>query len=142
MKGPFFADTGFWIALIRQDDQLHFRGVRWQEWLHQQSIRIVTTESVLWEWLNTCSGRRLRKKAAQGYRRCHQGKKVEVIPFQSEQTSNALKLYESRKDKTWSLTDCLSFVVMQELHLTDALTADHHFRQAGFRALLLEEPPP
>jgi predicted nucleic acid-binding protein len=41
----------------------------------------------------------------------------------------------------WSLTDCISFVVMQDASLTDALTTDEHFRQAGFRAVLLEDPP-
>lgn len=48
----------------------------------------------------------------------------------------AVDLYERRSDKTWGLTDCLSFVVMQENELTDALTADQHFRQAGYRVLL------
>jgi uncharacterized protein len=42
----------------------------------------------------------------------------------------------SRRDKEWSLTDCISFVVMKERGLTEALTADHHFEQAGFKALL------
>ena len=47
-----------------------------------------------------------------------------------------LKLYGSRKDKAWSLTDCISFVVMGDEGLTDALTGDRHFEQAGFTALL------
>jgi len=45
-------------------------------------------------------------------------------------------LFEQRADKAWSLTDCLSFLVMRAERLTDALTGDHHFEQAGFRALL------
>jgi predicted nucleic acid-binding protein len=49
-------------------------------------------------------------------------------------------MYRDRPDKAWSLTDCISFEVMREAGLTDALTADEHFRQAGFRAVLLEEP--
>jgi len=53
----------------------------------------------------------------------------------------ALDLYQRRPDKDWGLTDCASFVVMSDRKLTDALTADEHFRQAGFRPLLLEEPP-
>jgi predicted nucleic acid-binding protein len=52
----------------------------------------------------------------------------------------AFTLYGNRPDKSWSLTDCASFVVMRERGLTEALTTDEHFRQAGFRALLLEEP--
>ena len=50
------------------------------------------------------------------------------------------ELYRNRPDKAWSLTDCISFLVMQQGGLTDALTADEHFRQAGFRAVLLEDP--
>lgn len=49
-------------------------------------------------------------------------------------------LYRQRLDKGWSLTDCISFVAMQDANLADALSADEHFRQAGFRPLLLEEP--
>ena len=47
-----------------------------------------------------------------------------------------LALYANRTDKDWSLTDCISFVVMNERGITDALTGDHHFEQAGFAALL------
>jgi predicted nucleic acid-binding protein len=142
LKVAVFADTGYWIALLRKRDQYRKSAVRWKEWLNEQSARVVTTEAVLWEWLNACSHTSLRGNASQGYRRCHEEKEIEVLSFQSEQMHAAFELYASRVDKTWSLTDCLSFVVMQQLHLTDALTADHHFRQAGFRALLLEEPPP
>jgi predicted nucleic acid-binding protein len=45
-------------------------------------------------------------------------------------------LYHLRPDKQWSLTDCISFLVMSEEGITEALTADHHFEQAGFVALL------
>ena len=52
--------------------------------------------------------------------------------------NRAVNLFRKRSDKAWSLADCLSFVVMNELQLVDALTTDHHFTQAGYRALLLE----
>jgi uncharacterized protein len=48
----------------------------------------------------------------------------------------ALKLYSSRPDKEWGLPDCISFVVMRTRGVKDALTADEHFQQAGFRAVL------
>lgn len=51
-----------------------------------------------------------------------------------------LKLYEARLDKSWGLTDCISFVVMADQGLTDALSGDLHFRQAGYRALLADIP--
>jgi predicted nucleic acid-binding protein len=49
-------------------------------------------------------------------------------------------LYRSRGDKDWSVTDCLSFVVMERRRLTEALTTDHHFEQAGRKALMLALP--
>ena len=48
----------------------------------------------------------------------------------------ALHLYDARPDKQWSLTDCVSFTVMKQMGISDALTGDHHFEQEGFRALL------
>ncbi len=44
-------------------------------------------------------------------------------------------MYESYQDKTWGLMDCISFVVMREMKITDALTFDKHFAQAGFNIL-------
>lgn len=60
------------------------------------------------------------------------------MPVDSELLARAIALYTNRSDKEWGLTDCISFVVMQERGLTDALTTDHHFVQAGFHNLLAE----
>lgn len=65
---------------------------------------------------------------------------VEVVPLAPDLWKQSWTLYRARPDKAWSLTDCLSFQVMQNAGLVDALTADDHFRQAGFRAVLLEAP--
>ncbi|HEY4594260.1 MAG TPA: nucleic acid-binding protein, partial [Thermoanaerobaculia bacterium] len=64
--------------------------------------------------------------------------KVEVfiVPQSSIQFQEALSLYEQREDKHWSLTDCASFQIMRRDRMTQALTYDHHFEQAGFQALL------
>lgn len=58
------------------------------------------------------------------------------MPASRELLDNALDLYHQHADKEWTLTDCISFVVMREQELTEALTQDHHFEQAGFVALL------
>ncbi|MGB7923045.1 MAG: hypothetical protein WCF57_07350 [Pyrinomonadaceae bacterium] len=63
---------------------------------------------------------------------------VEVIPFSSRLLSDALDLYRSRQDKDWGLTDCASFIIMRDHALTEALTMDVHFQQAGFQTLLRE----
>jgi uncharacterized protein len=63
---------------------------------------------------------------------------VEIVPLSEELYARAVRMYRERPDKEWGLTDCVSFVVMQERRLTEALTTDDHFRQAGFRPLLLD----
>ena len=104
------------------------------------SSRIVTTEAVQWEWLNAFAVTATRATAAEGYRRVHADRSVEVVPFDPELNAAAVDLYRSRGDKDWSLTDCLSLVVMERRSLTEALTTDHHFEQAGRKALMLSLP--
>lgn len=137
----YFADTSFWIALSSQRDQFHFRAIAWYSVVTQPGHQIVTTEAVLWEWLNALAGSSLRAFAADGYRRIHNDLQVDVISFDPELNTTAVHLYENRSDKKWSLTDCLSFVVMERQQIRDALTTDHHFEQAGARSLMLATPP-
>ena len=63
---------------------------------------------------------------------------VEIVAMRAEILSDAFDLYSRRSDKEWGMTDCVSFVVMRERGLIEALTMDQHFQQAGFRALLRE----
>jgi predicted nucleic acid-binding protein len=136
----YFADTSFWIALSSQRDQYHGRAVAWSRFVLQTKSTLVTTEAVLWEWLNAFSPASTRRLAAEGYRRCHADPSIEVVPFQVELVNAAVELYQTRPDKNWSLTDCLSFVVMEQRQLTEALTTDRHFEQAQRKAMMLEEP--
>jgi predicted nucleic acid-binding protein len=66
---------------------------------------------------------------------------IEVVPFAVDMIAAASRFYEARSEKDWSLTDCLSFPVMEQHAVPRALTTDHHFRQAGFEALSLGDPP-
>jgi len=61
---------------------------------------------------------------------------VEIVPADQKQFDSGFALYADRPDKCWSVTDCISFDLMNARGITDALSADHHFEQAGFRALL------
>ena len=67
------------------------------------------------------------------------GGNLTIIPVDRALLSRGLGLYRSTPDKDWGLTDCISFVAMRENRLVDAMTADRHFTQAGFRAMMLEE---
>ncbi len=63
---------------------------------------------------------------------------LEIVPASRSLVEATLLMYQTRADKDWGMTDCSSFVVMQQRGITDALTVDRHFQQAGFHALLLE----
>ena len=135
-----FADTSFWIALSSRRDQYHPQALAWRNAVVRASSRIVTTEAVLWEWLNALSDSSTRAIAAEGHRRVLTDRRIEVVPFQAELSNAAIRLYRGRADKNWSLTDCLSFVVIERHALIEALTTDRHFEQAGFRANMLDKP--
>ena len=61
---------------------------------------------------------------------------VSIVPCTSDLFARGIALFSSRMDKAWTLTDCVSFVVMHEYGISEALTGDHHFEQAGFNILL------
>jgi predicted nucleic acid-binding protein len=96
----------------------------------------VTTEAVLWEWLNALSDTTTRAIAVEGYIRTHRDSRIEIVAFETGLNKITIDLYRSRIDKDWRLTDCLSFVIMERRRLTEALTTDHHFEQAGMQVLM------
>jgi predicted nucleic acid-binding protein len=106
-----------------------------------RGCKLLTTELVWWEVLNALAAPPWRQRAVEMFRECHLDRGIRIPPLQQGDLVLALQLYESRSDKSWSLTDCLSFLVMWNYGLTAALTADRHFAQAGFQVLLLDFPP-
>ena len=130
-----FADSSYWIGLLYRRDQLHGRVGAIKPKL--QSVRVVTSEMVLTEIFNASShDRYLRKGAVVFVEGLRQYGDVLVLPQTSEQFEAAFQKYKKNHDKEWSLTDCASFVIMEERGIRAALTQDHHFVQAGFEALL------
>ncbi|MEQ1354212.1 MAG: PIN domain-containing protein, partial [Candidatus Acidiferrum sp.] len=131
-----FADTGYWIALLNPRDDLHQKASATSR--DYSPSQIVTSEMVLTEFLNSFSdyGPRLRQAAARAVASLRENSPIVIVAQTSELFEKALKRYEEMTDKSWSLTDCASFLIMEEERLTSALTHDRHFAQAGFRALL------
>jgi hypothetical protein len=128
-----FADTCFYVAFLSRRDQRH-RAAR--EWASQQRTRILTTEFVLLEVANSCKSPNDRERFAAFARALETNPLTTVVSCQPTWFHRGLERFSSRLDKEWSLTDCISFVVMEDHGLTDALTNDHHFEQAGFTILL------
>jgi uncharacterized protein len=137
---PVFLDTAYVNALVNVRDQWHNAAVQWEERLAVERRRLVTTEFVLVEIADGLAAVRFRAQAVQVITTLQASPLVDIIPASSQLFRTALELYRRRADKDWGLTDCVSFVVMSEQSLSEALTTDDHFRQAGFRALLLENP--
>jgi uncharacterized protein len=135
--GDVFADTVYWIALVVKQDQNHERARAWTPLI---TGRITTTAVVLLETANGLARPTWRASAAALVAHLRQRPDVHIVPAEAALWERGWDLYRSRPDKGWSLTNCISFVVMQEAGLRDALTTDEHFRQTGFRAVLLEDP--
>jgi predicted nucleic acid-binding protein len=135
-----FLDASYAIALASPHDQHHQRAVALARRVEQESLRLVTTQAVVLEIGNALSRRQYRAQASVLLASLRRDPAVEIVPLTEAIFDRGVDLFRRRADKQWGLTDCLSFVVMEERGVTEALTADGHFEQAGFRALLLAEP--
>ena len=126
-----FADSFFFLALINRFDPAHARATAFSR--DSRDTRLTTA------WVMTELADGLAKNRAQ-FRRIYNevlhNPLFRFVPASQELFDAGIKFYNRHEDKDWPLTDCISFVVMRDNGLTDALTADHHFEQAGFNALL------
>jgi predicted nucleic acid-binding protein len=130
-----FADTGYWIALVSRRDQLHAKTRSLSAKIG--NFAVVTSEMVLAEFLNGVSNdKQLRVTCSVLVEHIRSSDTVSVIPQTARQFQAALERYKRSIDKEWSLTDCASFLIMEEHGIRAALTHDLHFVQAGFDALL------
>jgi len=128
-----FADAFYFVALLNRGDQHHAKVTAAARQLREN---LITTEWVLMELADALAESGSRRLVAPFIRELSQDPKVEIVPVSEDLFQRGLRLYEERQDKGWTLTDCTSFVVMRDGNITDALTGDHHFEQAGFKALL------
>ena len=129
-----FADTGYWIGLVNPRDQIHQKVIKITQQL--TSVRLLTTEMALVEMLNSFSDSPFRRAVAGMVLKLRNDGNVRIVPQTSEQFESALRRYKQAADKSWSLTDCASFQVMEAEQIQAALTHDQHFAQAGFETLL------
>lgn len=131
-----FLDTQCLVARVNPRDQWHAQA---QEVLISLGgADFVTTESVLIEMLNFFAAYHtdMKRTAAEFVRDALDTDEIEVVPHTRESFLSGLRLYGSRLDKGYSLTDCISMATMRERQIRDVLTHDDHFRQEGFNVLL------
>ena len=131
-----FADANFWIAKLNPNDNWHESAAIAEETIADRAI--ITTEEVLTEVLNYYSGHSVnqRRAAVRLIDELLASSDVEIVPQSHESFKAGLELYRQRMDKSFSLTDCISMLTMDQLKLRDVLTRDQHFRQAGFNLLM------
>ena len=133
-----FVDTVCWIALLNRQDRFHDVADKHYKNLMRSGTRFVTTTSVLDETANVLCDPAFKPSVITFHRNLETSSRVEIIFIDPMLWSKVWALYEDRKDKSWSLMDCIYISIMQERGIDDLLTSDQHFVQAGFHALLIE----
>lgn len=128
-----FADTGYYIALLVRSDRLYDRAVQLTQAVSEP---LVTTEWILAELAGALSKSPWRTLAIEFVQSLYATDSLIVIESGPLLFSQGFQRYKDRPDKSWSLVDCISFICMEEQGLEQALSADRHFEQAGFTALL------
>ncbi len=129
-----FADTFYYLALLNPGDSAHQHAVAVTS--QQSGTTLVTTHWVLTEVGDAMSGPADRSRFARLIDALEADRGTIVVPATAELFREGVSLFKQRPDKSWSLTDCISFTVMNRHGITDALSGDHHFAQAGFKALM------
>ncbi len=130
----FLLDTAYVLALLNTRDQYHQEAVALFPHVRAAS-EVWITEAILVEVGNALA-RSQRAAASSFIAQCYATPNIRVVPVDTSLLQRAVDLYRSRADKSWGLTDCISFIVMQDHGLSDAFTTDTHFEQAGVRAVL------
>jgi len=128
-----YADTFYYLALINSRDAAHQKAAAMSSQIRR---RVITSAWVIQELADGLA----TPPARAGFLKLVSVLKADphttIVPANENLWQQGMDLYRSRPDKAWSLTDCISFEIMREEGLVDALTADHHFSQAGFNATL------
>jgi hypothetical protein len=124
--------------VLNRRDELYARAQAWAVTIHEP---LITTEYVLWEMVNSLSDPVDRPKAHAAVADILSSECWQMVYTSPQLFYEGLSLHQQRPDKHWSLTDSVSFVVMWQRGVQQALTFDHHFEQAGFEALLRRDPP-
>jgi predicted nucleic acid-binding protein len=130
-----FADTSWFIALLNRRDKHHHAALA----SSRAATSIVTSGFVLLELGAAFAKPQDRPDFLRVDQMMRTRGDVTLVEVSASLMHAGIGLFKDRPDKDWSLTDCISFVIMQEHGISDALTADAHFQQAGFRALMLQD---
>ncbi len=139
MTETVFWDTVAFVALGNRDDELHAVAIVVSQELAHANARILTTDAVLTEVANTFSKAALRPLAHQviaAFQASVRLRVAQLVHVDAGLWQRGWQFFLDRPDKDWSLTDCISFLVMQDRKVRRAFTADRHFEQAAYEKLM------
>jgi predicted nucleic acid-binding protein len=128
-----FADTSFYIALLNPRDEHHRKA---QQFVTDYKGDFLTSAWIITELANFLRQAPNRSLFVSLYEDLRKDLRVMIIPLSNNLHEEALHFYAKRPDKDWSLTDCISFLIMQQSDIREAAATDHHFEQAGFVRLI------
>jgi predicted nucleic acid-binding protein len=127
-----FADAFYFVARLNRRDQYHDRVLKFSR---DFRARLLTSDWVLMEVADALAESESRSRIRDFILHLRHSSTCEIVPAGRELLDQALELYHQHADKRWTLTDCVSFTIMRVQNVTDALTGDKHFEQAGFNVL-------
>lgn len=136
MPTPILIDSSYILALVDRRDQNHSRAIQLVS--KYDNVPMIVTAAILLE-IGASLAYGFRKQVIQIIEEFQTSPNIEIIPLSPELFEQAFQYFKKHQDKEWSLTDCVSFVEMQQRGISQALTFDHHFQQAGFIALMRED---
>lgn len=139
MHPTVFLDTSGLIAISAPRDRRHAQALAVLTRLQEADTRFLTHEGVRLELLDTLRAPRVRPAAAAilaSLNRAAARGELETVPLDGPLMHRAAALFAESRDRRWGFVACISFVLMRERGVTEALTTDHHFEQAGFNRLL------
>ena len=128
----YFGDTSYWLALELSDDQNHAAALAHWQSLVKTRISIVTTSYIFDETVTYLNSRNHHEKAVEVGENFLLSPTIELIHVAEDLFFEGWVMFQTYQDKRYSLTDCISFLVMKRKNLEVALTFDKHFSQAGF----------
>jgi hypothetical protein len=136
LSDTLFLDSAYAIALAAPDDEFHPEAATLAAELRSRNLQMLTTEAVVFEIGDSLAKPKFRRTAIELMTSIFTDPRIVVVPATPALVQRFFNLFQRRPDKAWGMTDCLSFIVMEERGIREALTTDEHFEQAGFVALL------
>jgi predicted nucleic acid-binding protein len=136
MARRIFIDTSAFLALEDSSDEHHEEALRFRDQeLLSGDYELITTSYILDETLTVIRSRLGISASIEFSKKIRQSQVLRILPISREIEEKALDLFEKYDDKTFSFTDCVSFVMMRDLEISEAFAFDRHFQQMGFRTV-------